>query len=79
MHDPTAVDHAMPSVTLSRRVLHLGGYDPMPASVFHARFQREYDCRAAVFLFQTPGNNTDDALIPTLAEKCEYLRIRLRR
>ena len=41
MHHPTAVDQAMPSVTISRRVLHLGGYDPMPASVFHARFQRE--------------------------------------
>ncbi len=41
MHNPTAVDQAMPSVTISRRVLHLGGYDPMPASVFFARFNRE--------------------------------------
>ncbi|MCU0885185.1 MAG: hypothetical protein MUC44_09590 [Beijerinckiaceae bacterium] len=31
----------MPSVTINRRVLHLGGYDPMPAAVFFARFQRE--------------------------------------
>ena len=41
MHNPTALDHAMPSVTITRRVLHLGGYDPMPAAVFHARFNRE--------------------------------------